>query len=148
MHLPLVIRDIEASDETAWRRLWAGYNRFYAATVPAEVTRRTSERLLDATNPLFCRVAEKAGEVIGFTNSVLHEGTWVAEPICYLEDLFVTPEARGGGVGRAPIRDLVDLGRKKRWSRLYWHTKENNPARKLYDEFVKADDFVRYRMDL
>ncbi|WP_291367402.1 GNAT family N-acetyltransferase [Acetobacter sp. UBA5411] len=148
MNIPLVIRDIQASDEIAWHRLWAGYNRFYEATVPPDVTRRTWERLLDATNPLFCRVAEKAGEVIGFTNNVLHEGTWVAEPICYLEDLFVTPEARGCGVGRALIRDLVDLGRKQNWSRLYWHTRENNPARKLYDEFVKADDFVRYRMDL
>ncbi|NHN91158.1 GNAT family N-acetyltransferase [Acetobacter sicerae] len=148
MNIPLVIRDAQASDEIAWRQLWAGYNRFYEATVPPDVTRHTWERLLDATNPLFCRVAEKAGEVIGFTNNVLHEGTWVAEPICYLEDLFVTPEARGGGVGRALIRDLVDLGRKQGWSRLYWHTREDNPARKLYDEFVKADDFVRYRMDL
>lgn len=148
MNTPLVIRDAEASDEIAWHRLWAGYNRFYEATVPPEVTRRTWERLLDTGNPLFCRIAEKSGETIGFTNSVLHEGTWVMKPICYLEDLFVTPEARGSGVGRALITDLVDLGRKQGWSRLYWHTRENNPARKLYDEFIKADDFVRYRMDL
>ncbi|MCH4090009.1 GNAT family N-acetyltransferase [Acetobacter sp.] len=148
MNISLVIRNVEAADEGAWRRLWAGYNRFYEAAVPADVTGRTWERLLDAANPLFCRVAEKEGEVIGFTNSVLHEGTWVNEPICYLEDLFVTHEARGNGVGRALIRDLVDLGRKQGWSRLYWHTRENNPARRLYDEFVQADDFVRYRMDL
>ncbi len=148
MNIPLVIRDVQASDEIAWLRLWAAYNRFYEATVAPDVTDRTWKRLLDATNPLFCRVAEKSGKVIGFTNNVLHEGTWVAEPICYLEDLFVTPEARGCGVGRALIRDLVDLGRTRHWSRLYWHTRENNPARKLYDEFVKADDFVRYRMDL
>ncbi|HEY8263776.1 MAG TPA: GNAT family N-acetyltransferase, partial [Methyloceanibacter sp.] len=35
------------------------------------------------------------------------------------------------------------------WSRLYWHTRESNvAARRLYDKFAKADDFVRYRLVL
>lgn len=44
------------------------------------------------------------------------------------------------------IADLVDRAKVKGWSRLYWHTRESNPARRLYDEFTKADDFVRYRL--
>jgi len=33
------------------------------------------------------------------------------------------------------------------WSRLYWHTRAGNlAARRLYDAFVQADDFVRYRL--
>ncbi|NHN87097.1 GNAT family N-acetyltransferase [Acetobacter conturbans] len=144
----VVVRDLCASDESAWRDLWAGYNRFYKASVPPEVTVRTWERLLDPATALFCRVAELDGRVIGFSNSVLHDGTWVIGKICYLEDLFVDSERRGNGVGRALIGDLVTLGRERGWARLYWHTARDNPARGLYDKFIGADDFVRYQMSL
>jgi GNAT superfamily N-acetyltransferase len=94
------------------------------------------------------RVAEIDGEIVGFSNSVIHPGTWSTGPACYLEDLFVDPTARGKGIGRALIQDLVDLGKQQGWANLYWHTRHDNPARKLYDEFVGADDFVRYRLTL
>ncbi len=81
-----------------------------------------------------------------FSICVLHDGTWVVAPICYLEDLFVTPEFRSRGIGRMLIGDIVDRAKAKGWSRLYWHTRENNPARNLYDEFGSADDFIRYRL--
>lgn len=79
---------------------------------------------------------------------MLHDGTWTVAPICYLEDLFVAPEFRGHGFGRLLIQDLVDRGAAKSWSRLYWHTRAGNPARRLYDEFATVDDFVRYRRTL
>jgi len=86
---------------------------------------------------------------VGFSTAVLHEGTWTTAPTCYLEDLFVDPALRGGGVGRALIQNLIDLGRSRGWSRLYWHTQAGNAtARRLYDSFVQADDFVRYRLAL
>ncbi|MCP5623905.1 GNAT family N-acetyltransferase, partial [Klebsiella pneumoniae] len=34
------------------------------------------------------------------------------------------------------------------WSKLYWVTRMNNPARKLYDHYGEADDYVRYRISL
>lgn len=81
--------------------------------------------------------------------SVLHESSWTSSPVCYLEDLFVDPALRGGGVGRALIQDLIDLGRMRGWSQLYWLTRANNEtARRLYDRFVEADSFVRYRLTL
>jgi GNAT superfamily N-acetyltransferase len=87
--------------------------------------------------------------VIGFTASVIHEATWSRDPVCYLEDLFVDQSARGKGIGRALIQDLIDLGREHGWSRIYWHTRADNlAARRLYDKFVPADDFVRYRLFL
>ena len=73
------------------------------------------------------------------------KSTWTVAPVCYLEDLFVAPSFRGDGIGRLLIQDLVDRAKSNGWSRLYWHTRANNPARHLYEEFAKADDFVRYR---
>ncbi|WP_296652481.1 GNAT family N-acetyltransferase [Paraburkholderia sp.] len=142
------IRDVAPIDSADWHRLWSGYNAFYEANVPPETTARTWQRLLDSSSSLLGRVAVSDGQIVGFSTSVLHEGTWVAEPICYLEDLFVDPASRGHGIGRALIEDLVALGEQRGWSRLYWHTRRDNPARRLYDTFVEADDFVRYRLSL
>lgn len=85
-------------------------------------------------------------QLLDFSVSALHDGTWTAAPICYLEDLFVDPRCRGQGCGRLLIQDLINRAKSQGWSRLYWHTRSDNPARRLYDEFALADDFVRYRL--
>ena len=83
---------------------------------------------------------------VGFAVYFYNFSTWLGRPGLYLEDLFVDPECRGKGIGRKLIEDLVSLAKKNGWARLYWHTRDDNPARKLYDEFVAADRFVRYRL--
>jgi GNAT superfamily N-acetyltransferase len=146
---PLVIRDPAPDDEGAWRVLWAGYCAFYEKSVPEAVTAGTWARILTPGSPLFGRIAQWKGDVVGFTVSILHQGSWTLDPICYLEDLFVAPSARGRGIGRALIADLLGRAKERGWSRLYWHTRESNaPARRLYNEFATADDFVRYRLNL
>ena len=145
----MTIRDPAAADESGWRRLWAGNLAFYGEDLAEAVTAATWRRILDPASPVFARFAEADGTLVGMTVNVLHEGTWTAAPICYLEDLFVASEARGAGIGRALIADLVAMGTAKGWSRLYWHTKSGNvQARRLYERFVAADDFCRYRLVL
>jgi hypothetical protein len=92
-----------------------------------------------------CVVAEVDGQVCGFANCVVHENTWETQAVCYLEDLYVTPSAprsrrRQLAAGVAAQRDagrglgpplLDDQGRHAQ-------------ARRLYDRFAQADDFVRY----
>ena len=144
-----LIRDIREADATEWRRLWAGYNEFYATSLPIDVTELTLRRLLDPTSALIGRIAEREGCIAGFSVSVLHDSSWTSSPTCYLEDLFVDPTLRGAGLGRALVQDLINLGRARGWARLYWHTQaDNERARRLYDSFVEADTFVRYRVTL
>lgn len=142
------VRAITPEDKAAWCALWAGYCAFYETDVSPVITARTWGRMLDPSVPMIGRVAETDGRVAGFSISILHEGTWVEAPICYLEDLFVAPDYRGRGIGKALVEDLVALGRDSNWSRLYWHTRADNPARGLYDLFTPADDFVRYLIRL
>lgn len=143
------IRHPAAADEGGWRRLWVGYLAFYGEDLAEAVTAATWRRIIDPASPVFARLAERDGTLVGMTVNVLHEGTWTTAPICYLEDLFVAPEARSAGIGRALIGDLVAMGKARGWSRLYWHTKsENVQARRLYERFVAADDFCRYRLVL
>lgn len=146
---PVVVRPPQARDEFAWRRLWAAYLDFYGATLSSEVTDYTWTRILNADGPMFGRIATLEETPVGFAISVVHEGTWSVRPTCYLEDLFVDLGARGIGVGRALLNDLVALGGERGWNSLYWHTRaDNSQARKLYDRYVPADDFVRYRLQL
>ena len=141
----LVIRSALPSDEPAWRLLWRGYCTCYSADVSDEVTARTWKRILDPDSAVMCLVAEVDGHVYGFANCVVHEATWETQPICYLEDLFVTPAARGRGIGKALIEWLRNAMRDEGWARLYWMTRADNAAaRRLYDGFAQADDFVRY----
>jgi GNAT superfamily N-acetyltransferase len=145
MTTAITVRAVIRADEPRWRELWSGYNAFYEEDVPEGITQATWRRILNPAVPMLGRVAELDGRVVGFSNSVLHESTWAAAPICYLEDLFVDGAARGNGVGRMLLQDLMVLAQQNGWPRLYWHTRGNNAnARRLYDTFTRADDFVRY----
>lgn len=142
------IRELHSQDKSQWLQLWEGYTSFYGSPQPDDVTECTWQRLLDSASPVIGRVAVVDSRVVGFAIGVLHEGTWVKTPVCYLEDLFVDPQMRGRGVARALVQALHSEGKAKGWSRLYWHTRADNPARRLYDEFTPADDYVRYRVML
>jgi GNAT superfamily N-acetyltransferase len=143
------IRDAEPGDEGAWRDLWAQYLAFYEVTLTPEVTAATWARLMDPASPVKMRLALVDGVPVGFAIHLHHPSTWVLGEDCYLEDLFLAPAARGQGIGRALIDDLIALARAKGWHRLYWHTDEDNAtARKLYDTYVQTDGHVRYRMTL
>ena len=55
------------------------------------------------------------------------------------------PPAPSGGIGSALIDWLRNAMRAEGWARLYWMThRDNAAARKLYDRFCEADEFVRY----
>lgn len=94
---------------------------------------------------MYAIVAETEQDVVGIANYVIHESTSALAPVCYLQDLFVDPERRGGGAGRLLIDWLIAEMKSQRWSRLYWNTKENNHrARALYDSYTPHSGFVRY----
>jgi GNAT superfamily N-acetyltransferase len=142
----MILRDAKAGDETAWRALWAQYLAFYRVDLDPAITDHTWVRLMDPASPLKARLAV-VDEVAGFAIHQHHPSTWVMGDDCYLEDLFVAPEARGSGLGRALIEDLRQLAAARGWQRLYWHTDQDNArARKLYDSIVPSDGHVRYRV--
>ena len=143
------IRTAEAADEAAFRALWRDYLAFYRVTLAPEVTDTTWARILDPCSPLTARLVLTGGRVRGFAIHHTHLSTWGTRPDVYLEDLYLEPSARGLGLGRALIEDLIALGKAKGWGRLYWHTDEGNAAaRRLYDRFTRSDGHVRYRLPL
>lgn len=143
------LRDARPSDETDFRHLWQGFCNGYGLTLPEEVTAFTWARLMDPGNALTARLAVLDGVPQGLAIHQHHPSTWVAGDDGYLEDLFVAEAARGKGLGRALIEDLIAIGRRNGWRRLYWLTEiENQTARRLYDQYCENDGHIRYRMTL
>jgi GNAT superfamily N-acetyltransferase len=144
-----MIRDATAQDRDAWQVLWQGFLTYYEIDLDPAITAFTWKRLMDPASPMKLRLAVVDGVPLGFAIHQHHPSTWVMGDDGYLEDLFVAPEARGKGLGRALINDLMEIGRASGWHRLYWHTDhDNETARKLYDSFVPTDGNIRYRLSL
>lgn len=99
-----VVRPLASADKSAWLTLWAGYLEFYQTSLPADVTEAAFERLTGSDEAMFGLVAERDGRIVGIAHAVVHRSTWAIAPYVYLNDLFVAPDARGGGVGRALSR--------------------------------------------
>ncbi|MGO4565737.1 N-acetyltransferase family protein [Rhizobium sp. 2YAF20] len=147
--MSVTVRNARPEDEMGWRELWSDYLDFYRVTVAPDITDMTWRRIFDPASTIFMRVATVEDEMMGFALCITHEGTWTHALDCYLEDLFVDEAARGKGVGRALLDDLVAFSKAKGWARLYWHTEETNAtARMLYDSYVKSDGHIRYRITL
>ncbi|MEN9324260.1 MAG: hypothetical protein RL414_14 [Actinomycetota bacterium] len=143
------VRPMRQSDKTAWLPLWHGYLTFYKTELPPEQDELTWSRLMDADYESHGLVVEKDGLIEGFTHYSFQTSTWSPINYCYLEDLFVNPDARGGGLGRALIDAVKEIALAAGSSRLYWNTdKTNETARKLYDSYVQESGKVQYRISL
>ena len=141
----LKVRPLSKDDKDVWLTLWQGYLKFYKENLTDDVTQSVWQRLFDENVSMHGYVAELDGQVVGFSHAVIHDATWTAEPVCYLEDLYVDKVVRGKGAGRALIQNLLDLAKERGWNRVYWHTNEDNKnARILYDQFVKEGGYVKY----
>jgi GNAT superfamily N-acetyltransferase len=139
------IRALRASDRAQWGVLWNGYLRFYRQHLSAAITDATFARLIDVQAQPHALVAERAGTLLGFAHYLFHPSTWAVHDSCYLEDLFVAADARGGGVGRALIHAVYDAAARAEAATVYWLTQEfNAPGRALYDTLARRTSFIRY----
>ncbi|MET9225078.1 GNAT family N-acetyltransferase [Lentzea sp. NPDC003310] len=143
----IAIGPLHPADRAAWQQLFEGYNTFYERTLPPETyDEKWKAFLADDTIHALC--ARAGGEVVGIVHFLKHPST-TSQDVCYLQDLFTAPEARGRGVGRALIEAVADWARQQDCCRVYWHTNEQNEtAQRLYDRIAERKPFVFYRQEL
>ena len=142
----IVIRPLLPSDETEWRRLWTGYLDYYETAVPEVVYATTFSRLLGEDPQDFNGLlAEVDGQASGLTHYLFHRHCWKVENVCYLQDLYVDPAARGTGLGRRLIEAVYNAADANGTPTVYWLTQDFNAAgRRLYDRIGKLTPFIRY----
>lgn len=141
-----MIRPLQEGDFPAWRELWNSYLRFYRAVVSDSATETSFRKLQQRTDGLVGLVAEAdEGPLLGFVHLVFHPSTWSTAPYCYLEDLFVSPSARGTGAAMELLQAAFAEADVRGASRTYWETQVfNGAARSLYDQVAHPTSFVVY----
>jgi GNAT superfamily N-acetyltransferase len=101
---------------------------------------------------VFCHLATAGpeGEVVGFALWFLNFSTWLGRHGIYLEDLYVRPQHRGQGHGRALLRTLAGLCVERGYGRLEWWVLDwNTPAIGFYAALgaVGMDQWTVWRLD-
>ncbi|HEY9215658.1 MAG TPA: GNAT family N-acetyltransferase, partial [Ancylobacter sp.] len=89
-----MIRLLVPDDFAIWLPLWKGYQTFYEADIPESTTEVTWARMLDEAEPMFGALAFHDGRAVGLVHYLTHRSTWSEGNVCYLNDLFATPEMR------------------------------------------------------
>ncbi|SEK66576.1 GNAT family N-acetyltransferase [Roseovarius nanhaiticus] len=142
----ITTRPIEAADEDAWRRLWTGYLQYYETSVPEEVYATTFQRLLSDEHPNQNGLMALKGETpVGLVHYIYHPHNWKIEEVCYLQDLYADPSARGTGVGRKLIEAVYAAADRDGRPSVYWMTQDfNATARRLYDRIAVLTPFIKY----
>jgi GNAT superfamily N-acetyltransferase len=132
--MPVSIRAATADDVAeilAFIRALAEYER-----APDAVSATEADLLRDGfgSNPYFeCQIAELDGRPAGYAFYFFDYSTWLGRPGLYLEDIFVHPEFRGRGVGKALLQRVAAIAVEKGCCRLKWEVLDwNTPAIDFY----------------
>ena len=84
---------------------------------------------------VFVLIAEMDGAISGFALWFRNFSTWLGRHGIYLEDLYVRPEFRGRGIGRALLRELATICERDGYGRLEWWVLDwNKPAWDFYEK--------------
>jgi GNAT superfamily N-acetyltransferase len=147
--MSIQVRELTAADFEAWLPLWNGYLDFYSEKLPEGLTELTWQRIIDTDFNSHGLGAFEGENLIGIVHYNFQNSTISVNGFVLLEDLFVSPDTRGKGVGRKLIDAVKERAEAAGCSRLYWDTdRTNKTARKLYDSYIKEAGKVQYRLPL
>jgi len=106
--------------------------------------------LFDEGSTVQSLICEREGQAIGFAVYFYSYSTWLGRNGIYLEDLYITPEQRGGGAGRELLRHIAREAVANSCGRLEWSVLDwNAPAIGFYESLgaEAQDEWIRYRLD-
>jgi GNAT superfamily N-acetyltransferase len=98
---------------------------------------------------VFCDLVEVDGDIAGMAIWFLNYSTWQGKHGIYLEDLFIKPQFRGRGFGKALLQHLARICEEKGYGRFQWWVLDwNSPAIEFYRSLgaVAMDEWTVYRV--
>ena len=151
MSRPVTIRPVRPSDVPAVVGMVHELAAFEKAAGSCHLTGEQLHAALFGPEPaLFGHVAEAPDRSLpGFALWFLNFSTWEGVHGIHLEDLYVRPEARGDGVGRALLATLAGVCVERGYRRLDWWVLHWNPARAFYAGLgaTAMTDWIPYRLE-
>lgn len=142
-----VARPSDVSDLVRLVHELAAYER--APELCSLTAEQLHERLFGPSPAVYAHVAEIGGEIVGTAIWFLNFSTWDGVHGIYLEDLYVTPEHRGAGLGSALLRTLAQVCVERGYSRLAWQVLDwNEPSIAFYESLgaVNQREWFTYRL--
>ena len=147
-----MIRTAVPADVPTIRELIAELALYEREPEAAKATEEQLHRALFGEQPaVYALMAEDdaTGAVVGFAVYFLNFSTWTGVHGIYLEDLFVRPEARGGGHGTALLRELARIACERGYARVEWSVLDwNEPSIAFYKSLgaVPQDEWTTMRL--
>jgi len=147
-----MIRPATAEDIPAIHAMVRELADYERALDDAEATEEQLHSALFGPHPAaFAHIAEDdtTGSVVGFALWFLNFSTWKGVHGLYLEDLYVRPQARGGGHGKALLTELARICVRRGYGRLEWSVLDwNEPSIGFYKSLgaVPMDEWTVFRL--
>ncbi len=144
------VRGATIADVSAIHGLVQALAEYERAPHEVVATALDLERALFSETPgVWALVAEEQGAVVGFALWFVTYSTWVGRHGMWLEDLFVLPERRGAGIGKALLVELARICVERDYRRLEWNVLDwNEPALRFYQSLEAAplDEWTVHRL--
>lgn len=146
--MTITTRMLQPEDRQQWEQLYKGYAAFYGVPMTPETLDQVWQWIFSEEQPFFCLVAVNTEQQL---TGLMHyramqsplRGRWVG----FLDDLFVSPEARGCGSVDALFKALEQSATDKGWPFVRWITAENNyRGQAAYDKIADRTRWVTYQM--
>ena len=146
----ITVRPIAASDHEAWSALYAAYADFYQTVQTPEMRDTVWSWLNDSTHEVKGFIAlNDDGEAVGLAHYRPYSRPLSASVGGFLDDLFVSPAARGQETSKQLIAAIVRVAREKNWTVIRWITAEDNyRARSSYDKIATRTGWITYDIKL
>jgi GNAT superfamily N-acetyltransferase len=143
------IREAGEEDVPELLPLMRAYCDFYEVNPPDEGIETMARALIGGEGVVFA-AAEEDGPIIGFATCALKWSMLRGARVAILDDLFIDPDSRGGGLADRLIEACADWGRARDAAALDWQTAlDNERAQAVYERVgAKASRWLDYELEL
>jgi GNAT superfamily N-acetyltransferase len=149
-HAPDLIRSATAADTEEILALIYELALYEKAPEQAQATREQIVESFFSEHPqVFCEIVEVEGAIAGFAIWFLNYSTWQGKHGIYLEDLYIRPEYRGRGFGKALLKHLAQICIERGYGRFQWWVLDwNTPSIDFYKSLgaIAMDEWTVYRV--
>lgn len=144
----IAVTPLSPADHADWARLFAGYAAFYRVEQTPERVATTWGWLMDPGHVVEGVLARDGdGRAVGLAHYRAMPNPLRGAMVGFLDDLYVDPAVRGGGVAEALVGHLAGQARARGWLKIRWITADDNyRARGFYDRVAEKTAWNLYEM--
>lgn len=146
--MPISVRPISDRDFFPWHELYEGYGEFYETPLTDDKAVLIWSWLIDPKHELEGLVAvddDNDGKLVGLAHFRKFARPLAGGTGLYIDDLFITPELRGKGIGTSLINEVKAIADRRKAGVVRWITaQDNTAAQRLYDSVAERTAWVTY----